>query len=299
MEITSVSPERMRGNATVVLVGTGFDPATFNNDVEVDGSFATVTVASAVSLTFTLPFSLTSGATRDTHLRCSCFNFPSGEKAYFWLRIKADVEEVADDSLPLAVPGPLEPPAEVRPRYAEAKDMEALSAAMEALLSDSEDGQVLACVGASIDEVGGDPAGGGVLLADAAEPTGLRWSKADMGLSLPFGGACPAAANNLAAGGDNAAAVGGTDTEHAASAAGTVDLLSLLVKSGGATLDRVRLIVNGSSAYDSGAGLGLGNNAHFTAAPGASVAAGDLVEVECTSAGGTTNLAGMARLTPA
>lgn len=301
VDVTSVTPRRARGTTVYTINGTGFGAGLAQNDVLASGSSCTLITANPVQITLNLPFLFFFGIVRDVHVQLQVINLTTGESAYTWIRVKANVDEVADAILVRAQPGPFEltsGPTQLRPRYAEAKDSERLVTLLEAITQLPAEGQVLAGTGAGgVEEVGGAPAAGGYLVADPAEATGLRWTATDAPLSLPYGGAVPAAPTNLFAGGDQAAAAGATT--HGAPFAGTVDLISLLVKSAGPTLDQVRLLVNGAPVFDSGAGLGLGNNAHFTTAPAAAVALQDSIQVEATSLGGTTNLVGLARLTPA
>ena len=300
VHVTNVAPRRMRGSATVVLTGTGFNPVLAQNDVTVSGSGATVVAASAVSVSFTLPFLYSFGIIRDIHALCKVTNLANQEAALFWIRIKANVDEVGAEVLAHAVPGPFETlgAGTDRQRYLEAKDSERVTSLIDALVRDGAAGQILAGTGSGMGDPGGAAGQGGFLVADAAQATGLRWSKADLALTFPFGGACPAAATKLVAGGDNAAATGGSNTEHGAAQAGSVDLVWLLVKSAGPTLDRVRLLRSGTAVFDSGAGLGLGNNATFVGAPAAAVSQGHRLELEATALGGAVNLVGGLRLQP-
>jgi hypothetical protein len=55
LAITAVAPDTMVENSGVTLTGTGFDATPANNTVTIDGMAGTVTVASATSLTVTVP----------------------------------------------------------------------------------------------------------------------------------------------------------------------------------------------------------------------------------------------------
>ena len=297
VDITAITPQRIRGSAQVRIDGTGFGTAT-NNDVLVGGSSASIVAESTTQIDFTLPFIYAIGIIRDVHVLCQEVNLTTGESAFFWLRIKADVNEVADWVLESAIPGPLEllrSGGDDRPRYFEAKDMERLASLVEAWTKDVAAGQVLSFDGTGIDEPGGTPAAGSVLLVDLAEATDLRWALAQSAM-LPFGGSVPAAPTLLVADGDQTAVAATGETEGWAPAAGTIDLGSLLVKSAGPTLDRVRILVNGAPAYDSGAGLGFGNNGVWAVNPAVVVAKGDRVELEATALGGAVTVVGGLRI---
>ena len=292
MQVDLVTPRRGRGTDTYRIDGLGFSGTPGQNDVIVSGSSGSITAESATQIDFTLPFLFSFGIIRDVHVRCQIVNLDNGESAYFWIRLKANVDEVADYVIESAIPGPFEQQEEERPRYFEALDMERLAAMLEAWTRDVTAGQILARDAGGVAEPGGSPAQGGVLKVDLAEATDLRWA-AEQDVLLPFGGACAGANVLLAADGQRSAAPGG-ETEGWPPYAGTIVLAWLLVKEpGGNTLDQVRILVNGTPAATFGPGLGIANNGVWSAAPAIAVAAGDVVELEASRLGaGTVELIG-------
>jgi len=284
----------------VVIDGTGFSAVPFDNDVTVGGIPAAIVAESAIQITFTMPFLFQIGILTDAHVQVVVTNFTPAtpESGRAWFRVQEDADEIADRVIASAIPGQFELVGtdSDRPRYFEAKDMEKLAALIETWTRDLDPGQILAAdANPAVSEPGGTPGLGAALLVDLAEATNLRWSQ-EQDAMLPFGSDVPAAATLLVADGDLTLAAGAGGTEQWAPTAGTVNLIWLLVKSAGPTLDRVRLLVEGVSVFDSGAGLALGNNAVFSANPAAVVAQGDRVEIEATSAGGATQVVGGARL---
>lgn len=295
--VSTIVPQRLRGNQSVTITGTGFSPNPGQNDVVVSGSSGTITAESAVSITFTLPFLFAIGIIRDVHVPCRVFNYDNGQSALFWIRIKANVDEVATygTEIQSAIPGPFEQTGEDEfPRFFEARDMQRLAAFFEVFTKEPAPGQVLSFDGTGIAFPGGTPGAGSLLEADAAEPSGLKWAL-QQDLMLPFGGQVAGANVLLAANGAPATVTAG-ETKHVAPAAGTIDLVSLLYRGAG-TLDRVRVLVNTVVVFDSLAGLGIATLNVYNAAPALSVLAGDEIEIDCTRTGvGTDNLVGFARL---
>lgn len=296
VQVDNVVPRRARGNSTYVIAGSGFDALIANNDVIVAGSSGNVVAASPTSVSFTLPFLFSFGIVRGVFAPCQVVNLVTGERCNFWIRVKETIAEVAARTLLNAVPGPAEVlgPDEEVSRVMEAKDSERLSTLLEAFLDDVAAGNVLGGTGAGLASPGGTAAQGAVLVADPADSTGMRWDGAQSH-ALPFGGSVGVGATLLVGDGDQAAVAAG-DTEQWAAVDGTLDLIHLLVQSGGPTLDRVRVLVNGSAVYDSGTGLGIGALGLFSANPAAAVVAGNRVEVEATALGGVVSVVGACEL---
>lgn len=286
VQVNTVVAQRIRGSASVTITGSGFGAGLPQNDVLVSGSSGTLSAASPVSITFTLPFLFSSGLLRDVHALCQVLNLTTGESAYFWLRIKANPDEVADfgREIDSPIPGLFEVLQVNVPTNFEAKDMQRLATLMEIWTREGAVGQVLSRDGSGINfptDTNLIGAQGQVLTVDLAEPTDLKWTLGS-GAILPFGGQATIPGAFLTADGTNFDTIVDGETEQWAPTAGTIDHVWLLVKdpSFTGTLDRVRIYVNSIVQFDSGAGLGFADNGVFAATPNVVVAQGDIVEMD-------------------
>jgi hypothetical protein len=281
----------------VTITGSGFSPNPGQNDVVVSGSSGGITAESAVSITFTLPFLFAIGIIRDVHVLCRVFNYDNGESALFWIRIKANVDEVAlyATQIESAIPGPFEQTGEEEaPRFFEARDFQRLAAALEVFTKEPAPGQVLSFDGTGLALPGGTPGSGSVLEADPADPSGLKWAL-QQDWMLPFGGQVAGANVLLAAGGTPITPTAG-QAKHIAPTDGIIDTLSFLYRGAG-TLDRIRILVDGLVAFDSLGGLGIPSLGVYNGAPALAVSSGEEIEIDASRTGaGTDNLVGYARL---
>ncbi len=296
VEITTLGLNRVRRTdpaPQLTVNGIGFSAA--NNSVFVSGSLATIVVQGATQITFNLPPPFTFGFIPDVRsisVPILVVNNDTGEtstEAFTW--IKADLNEVADERIATAIPGPFEVTSlpEVPSRF-EARDMQRLAALVEALVLDIEPGNVLAWDGAKLAEPAGlkGSGSGQVLSVDLGEPTGLRWGfKLDAWLA--FGGTVaqtgPVTAN-MVAGGDSGPFAGTPGTENWALEDGALDLISWRGRSsGGGTIVLARVLVNGIQQFTSGA-ISVINYSQAIAVP---VLKGDTVELELTSSLGLGN----------
>jgi len=296
VQVDTVTPRRARGNSQYTIDGAGYDALIANNDVVVAGSSGTVVAASPTQITFTLPFLFSFGIVRGVFAPCQVINLVTGERANFWIRVKQTVAEVAARVLLNAIPGPLEVmgPGEEKPRIMEAKDAERLSTLLEAFLDSLPPSTIVGGTAPGLGSPSGLAGQGAALVADPAAAAGLRWDGAQSH-ALPFGGLVTVAATLLVADGDQAAVTAG-DTEQWAAVGGTLSLLHLLVQSGGPTLDRARVLVNGAALFDTGAGLGIAALGVLLVNPALLLVAGDRVQVECTALGGNVNVVGAVEL---
>ena len=298
--ITDFTPSRVRGFTPITVNGSGFSAVPGQNVVTVGGISATISVEGPASITFALPLVFAIGIIRNVHTPLQVQNLSTGEistSRYLW--IKDTVAGVAAYGLaiPAPIPGPLENTAEERPFFYEAVDFFHLNALVELLVKDPPVGQVLSSNGTGLRYPGGTPGGGGVLTADPAEDSGLRWAQ-QQDVTLPFGGQVPFFNTFLVAGGSQLDTITTNEDSHAISVDGTLDLGWLLWKGTG-TLDRVRVRVNAVQVYDSGAGLAVPNLGVWSQALALPVVQGDLVQVLASPIGGTGQTVGGLRLAAA
>ncbi len=274
---------RTNPSPQVTINGTGFSAA--NNSVFVGGSSAAPIVQGVTQITVNLPapFSLDILDVRSIFVPVIVVNNDTGETSdEAWIWIKGEAEEVADDVIDTAIPGPFEVTSapEVPSRF-EARDMQRLAALIESLLVLSP-GNVLAWDGSKVAEPAGlkGSGGGQVLLVDAAEPTDLRWGfKLDA--FLKFGRTLNASqVLNLIACQSQLAFPGSAGDENWAFDDGTLDLIDLKGRaSGGGTIVLVRVLVDGVQQFTSGA-ISVIN---YTQAINVAVTQGQRVELEVTA----------------
>lgn len=293
--ITAITPPRARGDQSVVITGTGFSGRAGQNEVRIGGFSSTITAESATSITATMPFLFTIVGDFMTNVEVE--NLTNASVGHTWMWAKpATVAETGAYEISEQEPGTGEDPTAEEADVVEAQDFERLVSMIEFILRDTspEAGDVPAHDGTGLaGVVDGEP--GQSLVADPAEATGLRWGW-ETDIFLPFGGAIsanPGAPVFMVAGGHQAAGVSGTNTRMQVPMAGTIDLLSLnLLWAGVSTndIDRVRVLKNGASAYDSGAGLNIGKGGvppYYIAELSIAVFEGDYVEIEVTKEGTT------------
>lgn len=297
--IESIEAPRGRDADVILIHGQGFSVDPTNNRVTFSGFAGTVTAATESQLTVTVPFTV--AFLCDFFVTVTAETPPwSGVQASrrWWSKLDPETD-LADQVLVLERPGPSEDVETDRPSYADATDWARLLTVVEFLLRDvqKEAGGI-----ATRDDTGLVPVqernavdygkDGQVLVVDPAEPEGIAFGWVQ-DVTLPFGGRVipnPGAPVMLRAGGCAVGSVN-TQTEHSPLANGTIDLLWLLVKRLGVTdtIDRIRLLVNGAQVHDSGAGLGLTNNAVFRADLAVMVVATDTIEIEVTKVGVVDN----------
>lgn len=170
--------------------------------------------------------------------------------------------------------------------------MERLATLIEALLVDVEVGNVLAHDGTKLAEPAGlrGSGAGQLLVVDPGEPTSLRWSLA-LDFWARFGGQAGSGVVGLMVpGADRSTGVNHATagSENWAPEDGTLDLVQLHVNQlNGATLEQVRVLVNGAPAYDSGAGLGAGPT--YAQVISVAVSKGDAIELEITCSVGASH----------
>lgn len=301
--ITGIAPPRARSGESVTITGTGFSERAGQNEVRIATEVCTITAESATSITITVPavFALTGDDLRDVAVE----NLTQGTTGYSWLWLKPPVADLAGMKLIGLTPGQREDPNAADPERGEAQDFDRLATLEEFLVLDT--------VAAAGDVVARDDVGlagvvsghpGQVLVSDAAENTHLRWGW-ELDVTLPFGGIVTAAQTDtklLANGNQDSVTSGATNTRHYVAVAGRVDLLWLMIHmlTLSDTIDRIRIVKNGTTTvYDTGAGAAIGNATFtvFTAADLAiDVVVGDYLEVRITkSAGGDDfhNVGGM------
>lgn len=297
--ISAITPQRLRGNGSTTITGTGFGTAG-NNQVLINGSSATLGANGTTSIVVTgLGFLFSSGIVDDIHALGQVINLTTGESAYFYLRIKPfTVADTADQQLVGQRPGRNEIPGVDRGRIAEAVDAERLSALIELVTLDPDGGQVLSFDGASPALPGGSSDRGAVLMVDTAEVSDLRWA-GQQDTILRYAATLPSASTQLLiANADRSQPTGTGEDEQWVPLAGTIDLAWLLVRSAAFSLDRVRILRNGSSIYDSGTALGITDSQVWSAAPNVAVALNDRLEMEVTGVGGVIEVIGGLRLIP-
>lgn len=284
---------RTDASPQVTINGTGFSGTPGQNQVFMGGSLATIVAESTTQITFTLPapFSLDLLIVRSIHAPVVVVNLDTGERSTdAWVWLQGTLEEVSDDVIDTAIPGPFELTAfPENPGRFEARDMQRLASLIESLINDLSDGNVLAHDGTKLAEPTGlkGSGGGQVLQVDVAEPTKLKWGFA-LDALLPFGGTIsfPFTVGDLLAGSDALGAVPSfsAGVDNWALDDGTLDLITLRNRvSGGSLLDRVRVLVNGVQQYDSGAGLAATN---YSQVISVAVSKGDTVRLEATKSGG-------------
>lgn len=294
VSITNLGLGRVRRtdpSPQATINGTGFSAA--NNTVFVSGSVAPIVVQGVTQITFDLPapFSLDLFEVRSIHVPVWVTNNDTGEtstRAYLW--IKGDADEVADERLDTAIPGPFEITSlpEAPDRF-EARDMHRLTELIEALTVDVEPGNVLAWDGAKLAEPAGLKGGGAgqVLQTDLGEPTRFKWGfKLDMvmrfGGTIPIG--VPGFATLVASGSIVNDATLFFGKENWAVEDGTIDLITLAGTSVlGGLLDRVEIVRGGLPAFDSGAGLAT---VDYQQAVSVAVTKGQKIELRCYVTGG-------------
>ena len=305
ISVTEITPARGRDGESITIKGTGFATSTGQNRVTFTGFPATVTSASEDELVVTTPFllSIIFDFMSVVTVQSPPFTGPSASGLFF---VKLPVDQLADEAPEIERAGAQESIGTDRPTYAEATDwLRLLDVVDVALGNGAGAGSLMAHDGigpTAVDDVNPTDNGedGQVLLVDPGEPTllGFGW---DLDFTLPFGGevvASPGGAVLLRASGDQLAATG-ANSAHGATLPGTLNLAWLLVKEASTdTLDRVRVLVEGSSVFDSGAGLGLVNDQTWVARFAAPVNKEDEIELEVTKSGtaATMRLIGGVRL---
>lgn len=277
---------RTDASPQITINGSGFSAA--NNSVFVGGSSATPISqgVSQITVDLPLPFSSSIFALRSIHVPVVVVNDDTGEVSdEAWIWIKGDLDEVADEVVDTAIPGPFEATGipQVADRF-EARDMQRLATLIEALLFDVSDGNVLAWDGSKLAEPAGlkGSGAGQVLEVDLGESTGLLWHFR-LDAWLRFGGVVSTGQTaNLNAAGVQFATIGGGVDDNWALDDGTLDLVSIVGRSsGGGTISLVRVLVNGGEAFNSGALATISYHNAISVA----VSEGDVIEVEVTGAG--------------
>lgn len=303
--VSGIDPPRGRAGDTVTINGIGFSPTPSQNRVTFSGFVATVTAASPTQLQATVP--IIASILDDAWLVVVVNRPPFGPRTAAWLfRSLPAIATLADLEIPGEIPGPGELENQEDPRVPEAKDHARLLTLAEFLLRDlallSHDGTGLAePTRRNFLDVKGPPYGE-TLLCDPAQASGLAWGWAQES-TLAYGGTIlPAqATSRLTANGDQGQATAHTGpTQQSSLADAKLFQVWFLVKRdvGPDTVDRVAILVNGGTAWDSGTGLGLGADAVYAQDLGLDVEAEDTLEVWVarTGSSSTFRLAGGLRL---
>lgn len=298
--INNFTPTRMRGFVPITVTGTGFSATPGQNEVLVSGISATITLESAVSITFQLPALFALGIINNVSVGVQVVNLDNNEASdtrYIW--VKDSIAGVAAYGLaiPSPIPGPAENTNEERPFFYEAIDFFKLNALVEVLVKNLAVGQVLTSAGPGLRYPGGVPGLGRVLEADPAQDGGVRWAP-QQDVTLEFGGQVPASNTFLVANGTQLDVAGSGSTIHAAPVAGTIDRGWVLWKGAG-TLDRIRILQNGAPILDTGPGLGVPPLVGISAVLAVPVAQGDEIQIEASPLGPGGQMTGGVRLAAA
>jgi hypothetical protein len=305
--VSSVTPQRGRAGETVTIVGTGF--AASNNNVRLDGTACSIVSQSTTQIVITQPttFNVTDGF---AILQVNNFDNNRVTEVAYW--IKDAIADLEAASLSDQEPGPEEFAGSISagalggapvtgavvsdPTRAEARMWERMATAVDFLLRDltPNNGDILTRDAVGLVGLDGKTATeekGQRLIADSAAAEGIRWGyEAD--IDFPFGHQIPSGtttARLMGAMAQNTSTVTGQADEWVAPQAGTIDAVYVGVETqqlGTDRLDRVRILVNGSSVHDSGTGVNRGDRSRYFAGNlSLVVAAGDRIQVEITKTG--------------
>ena len=294
--IDEVDPPRGRAGDSVAIRGRGFSAVIANNTVTLASFPATVTAASEVELTVTVP--AVAGIADDAHLLWEVTVAGRVAERKWWAKLDP-ASDLADRRPGASIPQEDEDPDDVDPSRFTATAWNRLATLLEFVLFDQEllthDGTGLATPGErnAPDSPAAAPFPGQALVVDPAAASSLAWGwSADV--TIPYGGTIdPGEATvELLAGGDPTEdAGGGSGTKQGAPADGEVDLawFHIVRDTGTDTIDRVRILADGSPIYDSGTGLALGDGATYAEeVTGASVSKDEELEIEVSRTGSTS-----------
>lgn len=291
MNIDNVVPARFSPGDTVTILGNAFSPTFGANFVTIDTQQAVIASESDVQLVVEVPL----GISVDQFVGVVVQRSDTGDNAArsFWSKAPAADLLSGALSLPGQAPGTLEArdpnPVLDTPQ---AQDYERYVAHAEYLTQEiaTTKGDLLTSDGAAV-VAQGVGAAGQALEGAPASANGMAWAAAPS-LRLTHSYAKQIDAFNAANGAMVANGSPGDQSsvkpEHAAAVAGTCDTLSVLVQnsSGGDTLDRVQLAVNGAVLHDSGPGLGLAAGGSYNVNPAlAGIVATDRLAVRVFKAG--------------
>ncbi len=316
--ITSVTPQRGRAGETITIAGTGFSPN--NNNVRLDGTTATIVTENTTEIVITQPttFNVTDGF---AILQVNNFDNNRVTEVPYW--IKDAIADIEAGRLPDQEPGPEEFAASVTtgttgavtgaivpdPTRAEARMWERMATMVDFLLRDTlvALGDMFVCDATGLtllDGSSGSEVAGQRLIADSAASEGLRWGR-EVDADFPYGiqiAAATVTAVLMTANGINSVGPTGDGDEWVVPLDGTIDGVYVYQQSSVPNtdrLDRVRILVNGSSDYDSGTGLSIGHRGrHFAGSLSIAVTAGQRIQLEVTKTGTseTMDLLGAVRM---
>lgn len=303
--VTSVSPERGRSGQTITIIGTGFSPN--NNNVRLDGAAATIISESTTQIVITQPttFNVTDGF---AVLQVNNFDNNRFTEVAYW--IKDAIADLETKILPDQEPGPEEFATSVAggaagtvtgaiipdPTRAEARMWERMATMVDFLLSDTlvalGDMFVRDSVGLTLlDGSAGSEPPGQRLVADSTAAEGVRWGHA-ADFDFPFGVGILESSTTavlMTANGRNTAIASGEADEWPVPLVGAIDAVYVYQQSfivNPDSLDRVRILVNGVSVFDSGTGLGITHRQRFFAGNlSIAVSVGDRIQLEVTKTG--------------
>lgn len=300
--ITDVQPRRFREGDQITVTGSGFSPNFGDNRVNVNlGTAAFIISESDTEIVCEVP----SGIPTDQQVEVIVSRIDTQQASdpfACWGLASADA--IRDLDLPGQIPGPREASnldADL-PDVGQARDYERLTAHALRIANEilEQQGDIFTSDGTNPtrqEARGGDME----LHARSDEPTGLHWEESRRWIPLRYGGEISGGpAQPLKANGQPFSSPA-TGQEHGVPFDGRLTSVAVYRHADGSApdvLDRVRVLVNGGSVYDSGAGLALPSSSAYTDTMNVQVQFNDQVELECTAAAGgnPVNLTGSIRL---
>jgi len=295
VNVTAIAPPRARAGDSVTLAGTGFAAA--GNAVEVDGLAAAVTAESATSITVTIPASIRT----DRFVPVEVTHATDGSVTTRQWWSKATTAELQAFLLAMQNPGEFEDwgaaSSDEHPEDVEAKDIEGLHELLQYLPIDvlQAPGDMAGVgLGANVGRVTNGPHGSTVMLdhgtsggASGANhrtrrPSFLCWGRqvSDAVATLMAGHGGPTQGSSV-----------GAELRTPDGGFATVFLIYVDRQGGTRKLDQVEILVDGAVVHDSGTGLALAAQDHYTAnvwADVGSLTASSRISVRMTGDGGTS-----------
>jgi len=311
--VTDYNPKRGRSGETITIDGQGF--SSNNNSIRLDGTSCSIVSESTTRIVITQPatFNVTRGF---AVLQVNNYDNNRVTEVPYW--IKAPIATIEADRLPDQEPGAeedatsyLDPDGDGTilsdPTKAEARDWERMATMVDFLLRDTLQGagDIFArdAAGLTLLDASGED-GGQRLVADSTQDQGMRWGHA-ADMDFPYGRRIPGATTTavlMIANGNNTTTTAGQADEWVAPAAGIIDAVYVYQQSNLMStdrLDRIRILINGVSKYDSGTGLLVGHRGRaFKGNLSVPISVGDRLQVEITKTGtyGDMDCLGAARM---
>lgn len=297
--------KRGRPGSVIEILGSGF--AASNNNVRLDGTACTILTESTTRITVTQPttFNVTDGF---AILQVNNFDNNRFTEVPYW--IKDAVADLETKTLPDQVPGAEEFAGSIHtgaggssaptgvvvpdPTRAEARMWQRMATMVDFLLRDTlvANGDIYTRDAVGLTLLDGDAAGeskGQRLVADSTAAEGIRWGH-EVDADFPFGVriASGSTVSLMRANGLNGNGAIGDGDEWSAPLAGTIDAVYVYQRTGlfgHDNISLVRILVDGSQVFTSGA-IGIGHRGRFFAGGlGIAITAGQRIQLEVTKNG--------------